>query len=179
MSRLRQVRFVVQQGLPEPAPHARALQYDALAFQPRAMVVLVAAAAVLGEPAVWAGLSGLLFLGAAAPRLNPFDALYAVLASRGSRRVFLPGARAPRRFAQALAGLFCLTASLALLAGHESLAWTAVAAFGAAFAGIFGFGFCLGAWLFRVLVPSWAPPRTPHAPSTSSQAVAVFPPDRV
>ena len=190
------LRFVVLQGLPEPAPHACGLQYDALAFQPRAMVVLVAAAAVAREPVVWAGLSGLLLLGAAAPRLNPFDALYAALASRKSRRVFLPAARAPRRFAQVLAALFCLVASVGLLAGKEALAWGAVAAFGLAFVGILGFGFCFGSWLFRVLVPSWTPPRerpsrptatgaqpvaglAPHDSSTPSQPVAGFPADRV
>lgn len=157
MGRSRMLRFVVQQGLPEPAPHACPLQYDALAFQPRVMAVLVTAAAVAREPVAWAGIAGLLLLGAAAPRLNPFDALYAGLARRRSRRVFLPGARAPRRFAQLLAGLFCLAAALALLAGREAAAWGIVAAFGMAFTGIFGFGFCFGAWVFRLLVPSWAP----------------------
>ena len=159
MSRSHMLRFVVLQGLPEPAPHACPLQYDALAFQPRVMVVLVAAAAAAREPVVWAAICGLLVLGAAAPPFNPFDALHGALARGRSRRVFLPAARAPRRFAQVLAALLCLTASLALLAGREVLAWAVVAAFGLAFVGIFGFGFCFGSWLFRALFPSWTPPR--------------------
>lgn len=207
MNRSREVRFIVQQGLPEPAPHARPLQYDALAFQPRVMAIFVAAAAAAREPAVWAAIAALLLLGAAVPRLNPFDALHALLARRGSRRVFLPGARAPRRFAQLLPALFCLTAALGLLSGHEAVAWGVVAAFGLGFAGIFAFGFCFGAWLFRLLVPSWrppqeraartstagvprvtgaagghelrTPPRPPHESSKPSQQVAGIPADRV
>ncbi len=169
MARSREVRFIVHQGLPEPAPHSSPLQFDALAFQPRVMAVLVAAAAAAREPTVWAALAALLLLGAAAPRLNPFDALHSLLARRLSRRVFLPGARAPRRFAQLLAALFCLTAALALLTGRETVAWGVVAAFGVAFVGIFGFGFCFGAWLFRLLVPSWKPPlKRPARSSTGS-----------
>lgn len=207
VSRSRMLRFVVLQGLPEPAPHACALHYDALILQPRLVAVLVAAAAVAREPVAWAGIAGLLLLGAAAPRLNPFDALYAALSRRRSRRVFLPAARAPRRFAQAVAALLCLTAAAGLLRGHEAVAWGVVAALGAAFAGIFGFGFCFGSWLFRLLVPSWrppqerpapsstagvpkvtgtasgdelrTPPRTPHASSPSSQPLAGIPADRV
>ncbi len=169
MARSPEVRFIVQQGLPEPAPHSCSLQYDALAFQPRVMAVLVAAAAAVREPSVWAALAALLLLGAAAPRLNPFDALHSLLARRLSRRVFLPGARAPRRFAQLLAALFCLTAALGLLTGREAFVRGIVAAFGAAFVGIFAFGFCFGAWLFRLLVPSWKPPQErPARPSTGS-----------
>jgi hypothetical protein len=173
LSPLHMLRFVVQQGLPEPAPHARELQYDALAFQPRALVVLVAGAALSREPVVWAAIAGLLLLGAAAPRLNPFDALYATLHRRQSRRLFLPGARAPRRFAQVLPALFCLTAALALLDGREAVVWGVVVAFGLAFAGIFVFGFCFGAWLFRLLVPSWRPPAERAARSASASAAPV------
>jgi hypothetical protein len=159
VSRSRMLRFVVQQGLPEPAPHACPLQYDALAFQPRVVAVFVAAAAISREPVAWAATAGLLLLGAAVPSLNPFDAVYGVLARRKSRRVFLPAARAPRRFAQLLAALLCLTASLALATGREAVAWGVASAFGLAFAGVFGFGFCFGAWVFRLLFPSWSPPR--------------------
>lgn len=207
MSRSRMLRFVVLQGLPEPAPHACALHYDALAFQPRVMAVLVAAAATAREPAAWAAIAALLLLGAAVPRLNPFDALHALLARRGSRRVFLPGARAPRRFAQLLPAVFCLAAATGILSGHEAVAWGVVAAFGLAFVGIFAFGFCFGAWPFRLLVPAWrppqerpartstagvprvtgtagghelrTPPRTPRESSEPSQGLAAFPADRV
>lgn len=173
MTRSRMVRFVVQQGLPEPAPHARELHYDALAFQPRVVAVLLTAAAISREPLAWAAAAGLLLLGAAAPRLNPFDAVYAVLARRRSRRVFLPGARAPRRFAQLLAALLCLTAALALVAGRETVAWGVASAFGLAFAGIFGFGFCFGAWVFRLLFPSWRPPREPCARTSAASVPPV------
>lgn len=207
MAHSRMLRFIVQQGLPEPAPHACQLQYDALAFQPRVLAVLVTAAAVAREPVAWAGIAGCLLLGAAVPRLNPFEALYAVLARRRSRRVFLPGARAPRRFAQLIAALLCLTAALALLAGREAVMWGISAAFGLAFVGIFGFGFCFGAWFFRSLFPSRTaraervarpsstgaprvaglaggaeqrtPPDTSHALSTPSSSLAGFPVDRV
>ncbi len=168
MSRSRMLRFVVLQGLPEPAPHACALHYDALVLQPRLVAVLVAAAAVAREPVAWAVIAGLLLLGAAAPRLNPFDALFAALTRRRSRRVFLPAARAPRRFAQAVAALLCLTAAAGLLLGHEAVAWSVVAALGLAFVGIFAFGFCFGAWLFRLLVPAWRPPQ--ERPARTSTA---------
>jgi len=134
------------------------------------MAVLVAAAAAAREPAAWAAIAALLLLGAAVPRLNPFDALHALLARRGSRRVFLPGARAPRRFAQLLPALFCLAAAVGLLLGHEAVAWGVVAALGAAFAGIFAFGFCFGSWLFRLLVPAWRPPQE-RAARTSTAGV--------
>lgn len=181
MGRSRMSRFVVQQGLPEPASHSCELLYDALSFQPRIVAVLVAAAFVSRESIAWAAISGLLLLGAAAPRLNPFDALYAALSRRKSRRILLPGARAPRRFAQLLAGLLSLSCALALVAGQEAVVWGVVAAFGAAFVGIFGFGFCFGASLFRLLVPAWAPPQPPpRRPSTTGAApVAGIPADRV
>jgi hypothetical protein len=49
--------------------------------------------------------------------------------------------------------------------------WGVVVAFGLAFAGIFVFGFCFGAWLFRLLVPSWRPPT--ESPARISSAVPV------
>ncbi len=181
MIRSSQARFVVLQGLPEPPPHACPLQYDALVFQPRVMVVLVAAAALSRAPVAWAALSGVLFLGAFAPRLNPFDALYAALARRRSRRVLLPAARAPRRFAQTMAATLCLVAALALLMGQGAVAWGVVAVFALAFVGNFAFGFCFGSWVFRSLFRSWRPPeaRSGRGSSTAVRRVAGFPPDRV
>lgn len=181
MNRSRMSRYVVLQGLPEPAPHACALQYGALSFQPRVMAFLVAAAAASRSPLAWAALAGVLLLGAAAPRFNPFDALHAALSRRSPRRVFLPAARAPRRFAQAMGATFCLAAAAALLAEREALAWGVVAAFGLAILANLGFGFCLGSWVFRSLFRSWTPPEARPGRSSSAAVpkVAGIPADRV
>lgn len=181
MNRTRMSRYVVLQGLPEPAPHACPLHYDALAFQPRVIAYLVAAAAASRSPAAWLVLSGVLLLGATAPRLNPFDAVHAALSRRSPRRVFLPAARAPRRFAQAIGATFCLAATGALLSGQEAVAWGVVVAFGLALVANLGFGFCLGSWLFHSLFRSWTPPeaRQRRSSSASFPKVAGIPPDRV
>lgn len=143
--------FILQQGLPEPAPESCSLQYSALQFQPRLVGVILLVAVVLQEPRVFLALAGLLWWSALFPRWNPFDALFNVLRSRRPGGLALSTAPGPRRFAQGMAGTFALAIAICLLVGwkvaaivFQALLVTAVAAL------VFG-SFCLGSFVFHLL----------------------------
>lgn len=96
-------------------------------------------------------LSALLIWNALVPRLNPFDAMYNRLVARPKGLQRLDPARAPRRFAQGLAGTFMLSIGLSLLLDNNVLAWVLEAALVAAL-GLLVFGrFCVGSYLFLLL----------------------------
>lgn len=143
--------FILQQGLPEPAPASCSTQYSALLFQPRLVGLVLLAAIVLQDPRIFLCLAVVLWWSALFPRLNPFEALYNRTLALRPGRVPLGEAPGPRRFAQGMAGTFALAIGFALMSGWKAIALLLegllVVAVGAL---VFG-GFCLGSFVFHVL----------------------------
>jgi hypothetical protein len=73
------LNFVRQQGFGEATGATCGIQYPALAFQPRAIGVLLLAGVILQSPTLFLVLSAVLIWNALVPVLNPFDWLYASL----------------------------------------------------------------------------------------------------
>ena len=110
--------FILQQGFEEPAPAVCTRQYSALHFQPRAVLVWIVAGILSQSPSVFYLLCAVLWWSALLPKLNPFDALFNV-SIRGA--FYLTPAPAPRRTAQAMAGMFALVCGLLLHFGRLQL----------------------------------------------------------
>jgi hypothetical protein len=147
--------FILQLGFEDPAPAVVPLQYSALVFQPKAVLIGVVAGILFQSPAIFAALGALLWWSALFPKLNPVNALYN--RTTGSR----PGAfrlgpsPAPRRGAETEAGAVALTITL-LIHGGFSLAAYAVEAIllAAALAVLIG-SFCTGAFTYHLLRGRW------------------------
>ena len=106
-------------------------------------------AAILQAPLVFFALAAVLWWGALAPRLNPFDALHNC--TLGRRGTTLAAAPAPRRFAQFLAGSFALAIGVSLALGWRTTALVLEGFFIVAIAALVFFGFCLGSFVFHLL----------------------------
>jgi hypothetical protein len=142
--------FILQQGLCEPTAETCPRQYSALLFQPRLIGLWVVVATILQAPPVFFALAAVLWWGALAPRLNPFDAVYNWVLARRSG-ITLMRAPAPRRFAQFLAGSFAVAIGVSLTLGWRTAALVLegflIVAVGAL---VFG-GFCFGSFVFHLL----------------------------
>jgi Domain of unknown function (DUF4395) len=145
-----QRNFILQQGLPEPDARACPLQYSALLFQPRLVALILAAAVVLQAPLIFYFLAAVLWFSAAVPRLNPFDALYNRSLAR-SGGVSLSPARAPRRFAQFMAGSFAIAIGVFLAFGWHTTAYVLEGVFVAAVAALAFGAFCFGSFVFHLI----------------------------
>ncbi|HKA41536.1 MAG TPA: DUF4395 family protein [Burkholderiales bacterium] len=143
--------FILQQGLGEPVAATCPVQYSALHFQPRLVGLTVLVAAALQAPLVFFALAAVLWWGALVPRLNPFDALYNFTLARSSGMTLLP-APAPRRFAQFLAGSFALATGVSLILGWRTTALVLEGFLMAAVAALVFGGFCLGSFIFHLLI---------------------------
>lgn len=143
--------FVLQQGLPDPEPTACGLQYGALMFQPRVVMVLLVIGLVLQHPVWWLGLGTLLWWSALAPRWNPFDALYNRTFGAREGALRLTPALAPRRFSQGMAGTFALAVAAALAGGATGLAWGLEAFFSVAVLALAFGRLCFGSFLYYLL----------------------------
>jgi hypothetical protein len=142
--------FILQQGLCEPAAETCPLQYSALLFRPRLIGLWLVAAVILQAPLGFFALAAVLWWSALAPRLNPFDALYNwTLARRGGPT--LTAAPAPRRFAQALAGLFALAIGVSLTLDWRTIALVIEGFFIVAVGALAVGGFCLGSFVFHLV----------------------------
>ena len=65
--------FILQLGFEEPAPEVVPLQYSALVFQPKVVLIGVVAGILFQSPAIFEALSALLWWSALFPKLNPFN----------------------------------------------------------------------------------------------------------
>jgi hypothetical protein len=146
-----QLNFVRQQGFAEATGATCGIQYPALAFQPRAIGVLLLTGVILQSPTLFLVLSAVLFWSAFVPALNPFDWLYASFLAVRTGRWSVTTAPAPRRFAQGMAATFMLVVGVSLLRGWRGLAWVVeVILILAVATQVFG-KFCLGSYLFHLL----------------------------
>jgi Domain of unknown function (DUF4395) len=142
--------FILQQGLSEPVAESCPLQYSALLFQPRIIALWLVVAVIMQKPSWFFALAAVLWWSALAPRLNPFDALYNwTLARRGGPT--LTAAPAPRRFAQALAGLFALAIGVSLTLDWRTIALVIEGFFIVAVGALAFGGFCLGSFVFHLV----------------------------
>jgi hypothetical protein len=117
-------------------------------FQPRLISVLFAAGLILQRAEFFLVLSASLLWSALLPALSPFDALYNALIARPRRRLLLGPARAPRRFAQRMAGTSLLIIGVSLAMGWNTAAWVFEALLAAALLAVVPGRFCLGSSLF-------------------------------
>ena len=142
--------FILQQGLCEPAAGTCPLLYSALRFQPWVVGSWVVVAAVLQAPFLFLALAAVLWWGAWAARLNPFDALYNWTLARSSG-ITLSSAPPPRRFAQFLAGSFAVAIGVSLALGWRMLALVLEGFFIVAIGALLFGGFCFGSFMFHLL----------------------------
>ena len=95
-------------------------------------------------------LAAALWWSASVPRFNPFDALYNWTLARSGVPA-LTVAPAPRRFAQALAGLFALAIGVSLALGWRMTARVIEGCFLVAIGALVFGGFCLGSFVFHLV----------------------------
>lgn len=116
-----EIQFIRQMGFTNVHPDHRL--YEALMFQPRTIAAVLALGIMLQNAWLFVALSAIVWWSTIVPRWNLFDAAYNHLVAplRGMPRI--PGALAPRRFAQAMAATISLTIAAALFAGATRTAW--------------------------------------------------------
>ena len=143
--------FILQQGFKDPAPAVCSLQYSALVFQPKVVLIGVVAGILFQSPAVFAVLAALLWWSALFPKLNPFRALYnGTLGSRpGAFR--LDTSPAPRRAAETEAGTVALASALLIYTGFSLAAYVVESIFLAAGLGVIIGSFCFGSFVYHLL----------------------------
>jgi hypothetical protein len=147
--------FILQMGFEDPAPAVHPLQYSALVFQPKVVLIAIVAGILFQSPYVFAGLTALLWWSALFPKLNPFRALYN--RTMGSR----PGAfrlgqsPAPRRAAETESGTFALTIALLIHAGFSHAAYVLEAIFLIAALAVMVGSFCTGTFVYHLLRGNW------------------------
>jgi hypothetical protein len=141
--------FILQQGLYEPAAETCSLQYSALLFQPRVIGLWLVVAVIVQAPLGFFALAAVLWWSALVPRFNPFDALYNWTLARSGGST-LTAAPAPRRFAQALAGLFALAIGVSLALGWRMTARIIEGFFLVAIGALVFGGFCFGSFVFHL-----------------------------
>ena len=143
--------FMLQQGFGEEPADACNMRFEGLYFQPRIVFAMVLIAVVFQEPVIFLALAAVLFWNVLFPALNPFEHAYNRWIARPQGRQPLTPAPAPRRFAQAVNGLFNLASGVLLLMGFTTASWIVQALLVAAFSLLLFARFCLGAYVFHLL----------------------------
>ncbi len=142
--------FILQQGFENPAPASCSLQYSALQFQPRVILIWILTGIFFQSPPVFATLSAVLWWSALLPKLNPFDALYNATAGKRPSGFRVSLAPPPRRTAQAMAGTFSLACALLTYLGFSVAACVVEGIFLAAVMALTLGGFCLGSFVYHL-----------------------------
>ncbi|MFB3923807.1 MAG: DUF4395 family protein [Terriglobia bacterium] len=147
--------FILQMGFEDPAPAVVPLQFSALVFQPKTVLVAIVTGILLQSWAVFAGLGALLWWSALFPKLNPFRALYnRTLGSRpGAFR--LGPSPAPRRGAETEAGAVALTSALLIYAGPSLAAYVVETIFLVAALAVLIGSFCTGTFMYHLFRGRW------------------------
>jgi Domain of unknown function (DUF4395) len=147
--------FILQLGFEDPAPAVVPLQYSALVFQPKVVLIGVVAGILFQSSAIFAALGALLWWSALFPKLNPFNALYnRTIGSRpGAFR--LGPSPAPRRGAETEAGAVALISALLIHAGFSLAAYVVEAIFLAAALAVVIVSFCTGSFTYHLLRGRW------------------------
>lgn len=166
--------FIRQQGLEAPAQESCPARFSALMFQPRVVGSILLLAVILRSPAIFLCMAAILWWNVLVPRLNPFDAVHNLTLGARPGASRLDPAPPPRRFAQGMAGSFCLGIGTLLLLGAGTAALVLQALLLAALAALIFGRFCLGSFLYYLLrgksgfalaTLPWKPGPSPPSPS--------------
>lgn len=145
------LNFVRQQGFADASAASCSVQYPALMWQPRVILVLVLLGMLFETGWYFVVFAGVLAWNALVPAWNPFDAVYNRFLARRHGTPPLSPAPGPRRFSQGLAGALMLAVGVAMITGRLDLAWTLQVILLIAI-GLLVFGrLCLGSYLFLLL----------------------------
>lgn len=166
--------FIVQQGFEPPAPASCELQYSALQFQPRIVLIWLAIGTAFQSTIVFATLAAILWWNAFAPKLNLFDAFYNRTIGQRTGGFRIRPAPPPRRTAQAMAGIFALACALLIQFGFADAAYVIEAIFLAAVLVLTVGGFCLGSFLYHLIRGYFVRRNSGIAGNTSDGQVARF-----
>ena len=147
--------FILQLGFEDPAPAVVPLQYSALVFQPKVVLIGVVAGILFQSPAIFAALGALLWWSALFPKLNPLNALYNRTIGGRPGAFRLGPSPAPRRGAETEAGAVALTSALLIHAGFSLAAYVVEAIFLAAALAVVIGSFCFGAFTYHLFRGRW------------------------
>ena len=147
--------FILQMGFEDPAPAVRSRQYSALVFQPRVVLVVIAAGILLQSPGVFLALGAVLWWSARFPKLNPISALYNRTIGKRPGAFRLGPAPAPRRAAETEAGTIALTIALLIHFGFTNAAYALEAILLAAALAVLIGSFCTGTFLYHLVRGRW------------------------
>lgn len=147
--------FILQQGFDDPAPVVCPLQYSALVFQPKIVLIAVVAGILFQSQAVFAVLGALLWWSALFPRLNPFRVLYNRTLGNRPRGFQVAPSPAPRRAAETEAGTVALTIALLIHVGLSPAAYVMEAILLAAALAVMIGSFCFGSFVFHLVRRRW------------------------
>ena len=143
--------FILQQGFEDPAPAVCSIQYSALVFQTKVVLVWIVAGMLFQSPAVFAVLGGLLWWSALFPKLNPFRALYNYTLGSRAGAFHLAPSPAPRRAAETEAGTIALASALVSNSGLTLAAYAVEIFFLAAALAVLIGSFCFGTFNYHIL----------------------------
>jgi len=143
--------FILQQGFEAPAPAVCPLQYSALLFQGRTVLLWIVAGILLQNPPIFYALCAVMWWSALLPKLNPFDAVYNSTFGRRAGAFRLTAAPPPRRTAQAIAGAFALACGLLIHLGLFITAYVVEGVFLAAVLALTLGAFCVGSAVYHLL----------------------------
>jgi hypothetical protein len=143
--------FILQQGFDEPASATCSPQFSALQFQGRVVLVWIVAGILLQSSTLFYILCAVLWWSAVLPELNPFDAVYNSTFGRRAGAFRLTAAPAPRRTAQAMAGVFALTCGLLIHYRLSTVAYVVEGMFLAAVLALTLGSFCVGSFVYHLL----------------------------
>lgn len=142
--------FILQQGFREAVPDSCPLQYSALQFQPRVVLVWLVAAIVFQSVILFVALCVVLWFSALDPKMNPFDVVYNAIIARTPEALRLGPAPAPRRTAQTMAGAFALACAVLIHFRQMIAAYIIETLFISAVLALTLGGFCLGSFVYHV-----------------------------
>ncbi|HET6266748.1 MAG TPA: DUF4395 family protein [Acidobacteriota bacterium] len=143
--------FILQQGFSEPAGQTCEMQFSALQFQPRILLVLVVIAILLQSPMMFFTLGVILLWNSLLPRWNVFELIYnATLGSRPGAMKAEP-APAPRRFSQFLAAMIMTGAGLGLMMNWKLTTYVCEGFILLAVSLLVFAKLCLGSFIFYVI----------------------------
>lgn len=145
------LNFILQQGLSEPSYEQCPLTYSSLQFQPRVVGFLFLWGVIFQHPAWFFFMSGILWVSALFPRLNPFEAIYNRIVVRNDPHRRLGNAAAPRRFSQGMAATFCLCIAISQSLGWVGVSWALQVLMASALLALIVAKFCLGSFIYYLL----------------------------
>ncbi len=152
MSFLTVKNFMKQQGFPEEPERVCNMHFAGLYFQPRIVGPLVVLGILFQSPVLFLVLSAVLWWNVLLPGWNPFERFYNGVFAAPRGKPLLTPAPPARRFAQGMAAAFMLVVAVSIVHGWVVTAWVFEAFLVMAFAALLFGKFCLGAYIYHILL---------------------------